>query len=246
MAMGERSAGLGLMAFSLLFMGGCSLLTPQPVSPVLQPLIAKASPAEGAIIEEPLDLGVAWLKPSDDAKTLPERATRRLLDQIREHFSEPGIPLQVSSVNTVTSVDLPTLRQLGQQHGVTHMLVVAPTVHEIVVPEKFGFPKSGFYLGTRTQSFVFLEAVALELETGSPIFEARGAGQAALEVLDYGAFGDHPRIFRGAFPPGDGSIYYPEGAKEDFPPHEVRVVASNNALARLLGELDRVKIFSSS
>ncbi len=246
MRMGERKTGLGFLAFFLLFLGGCSSwFTPQPVSPVLQPLIAKASPAEGAIIEEPLDLGVAWLKPSDDAKTLPERATRRLLDQIREHFSEPGIPLQVSSVDTVTSVDLATLRQLGQQHGVTHILVVAPTVHEIVVPEKFGVPR-GNGLGTRTQSFVFLEAVALELETGSPIFEARGAGQAALEVLDYGAFGEYPRIFRGAFPPGDGSIYYPEGAKEDFPPHEVRVVASNNALARLLGELDLVKTSNPS
>lgn len=245
MRMGERKTGLGFLAFFLLFLGGCSSwFMPQPVSPVLQPLIAKASPAEATTIPEPLVLGVAWLTPSDDAKTLPERATRRLLDQIREHFSEPGIPLRVSSVDTVTSVDLPTLRQLGQQHGVTHLLIVAPTVHEIVVPEKFGFPR-GVWLGTRTQSFVFLEAVALELETGLPIFEARGAGQAALEVLDYGAFGDHPRIFRGAFPPGDGSIYYPEGEREDFPPHEVRVVASNNALARLLGELDRVKISSS-
>ena len=246
MAMGERKTGLSLMAFSLLFLGGCSWSTPQPVSPVLQPLMAQASPAENATIPESLKLGVAWLTPSDDAKAIPERATDQILNQIREHFSEPGIPLNVVSVDTVASFDLSTLRQLGQQHGVTHMLVVAPTVQEIEVPEKFGFGKAGFWLGTRTESEVFLEAVAIELDTGSPIFEASGNGQAALEALDYGAFGEYPRIFRGLYPPGYGSIYYPEGVKEEFPPGEVRVVASKWALARLLGELDLVKTSNPS
>ena len=247
MIMEGQKIGLGFIVSSLLFLGGCSSwLTPQPVSPVLQPFVAKAPPAETTTIPESLTLGVAWLKPSDDAKTLPERATRHLLDQIREHFSEPGLSLRVSSVDTVTSVDLATLRQLGHQHGVTHMLVVAPTVQEIEVPEKFGIPRSGFWLGTRTESQVFLEAVAIELETGLPIFEAQGTGQAALEVLEYGAFKPYPRIFRGITPPGYGPIYYPEGATEDFPPGEVRVVASNDALAGLLWKLDLVKTSNPS
>ena len=242
MMMDGQKIGLGLIVFSLLFLGGCSnWLKPQPVSPVLQPFVTKAPPAETTTIPESLTLGVAWLKPSDDAKALPERATRHLFDQIREHFSEPGIALRVSSVDTVTSVDLATLRQLGHQHGVTHMLVVAPTVQEIVVYEKFSASRPGPWLGTRTESQVYLEAVAIELETGLPIFEAQGAGQAALEVLEYGAFKPFPRLFRGIWAPGYGGIYYPEGATEDFPPGEVRVLASNYAFARLLWKLDLVK-----
>ena len=246
MVMERKKFELGLVALSLLFLGGCSnWLTPSPVSPVLQPLVAQAPPAESTIVPQSLTLGVAWVKPSDDAQALPERATQRLLDQIHEHFSASGMPLRVKGIDTVTSVDLATLQHLGQQHGVTHMLVVAPTVQEITVPEKFGAPR-GNWLGTRTESYVVLEAVAIELETGLPIFEAQGTGQAALEALDYGAFGEYPRIFRGILPPGEGSIYYPEGGKEDFPPHEVRAFASNYAMAGLLSKLDLVKTSNPS
>ncbi len=247
MRIGEQKTGLGFLAFSLLFLGGCSSwFTPQPVSPVLQPLMAQAPPAEDATIPESLVLGVAWLTPSDDAKTLPERATRYLLDQIQDHFSEPEISLRVARVDSVTSVDLATLRQLGQQQGVTHMLVVAPTVQEIEVPEKFGGPRGGPWLGTRTESQVWLEAVAIELESGLPIFQAQGTALASLEVLDYGPIGDFPRIFRGIYFPGYGNIYYPTGGREDFPPGEVRVLASSYALNGLLWKLDFIKTSNPS
>ncbi len=241
MAVKGRKTILSVIAFSVL-LGGCSSwLTPPPVSPILKPLVSQATPAEGASFPESLVLGVAWLQPSDDAMPLPNRATKNLMNQVREHYSEPGISLQVVKLETVTSVDLATLRQLGHQQEVTHLLVIAPTVQEITVSEKFGFPKAGYWLGTRTESRVFLEAVAIELNSGLPIFEAQGNGQASLEVLDYGSFGPFPRIFRGVYAPGDGSIFYPEGGKEDFLPGEVRVVASNYALASLLYKLDFVK-----
>ena len=98
------------------------------------------------------------------------------------------------------------------------MLVVAPTVQEIEVPEKFGFPRGGPWLGTRTESQVWLEAVAMELESGLPIFQAQGTALASLEVLDYGSFGNFPRIFLEVYFPGYGNIYYPTGGREDFPP----------------------------
>lgn len=247
MVNGKRTTVLSLMVFSLIIMiGGCSSwLTPPPVSPSLEPLVSKAAPAEKTTLPESLVLGVAWLTPSGDAIALPQRRTNQIFDQFREHFSEPGNSLQVTRVDTVTSLDLPTLRKLGQQQDVTHMLVVAPTVQEITVPEKFGAPR-GNWVGTRTTSQVFLEAVAIELKSGLPIFEAQGNGQAALEALDYGAFGPYPRIFRGFYPPGDGGVFYPEGAREEFPPGEVRVFASNYALAGLLEKLDLVKTTKQS
>ncbi len=247
MVNGKRTTVFSLMVFSLSIMiGGCSSwLTPPPVSPILEPLISQASPAEGTTLPESLVLGVAWITPPRSSISLPERETQRIFDQIRQHFSEPGISLRVSNIATVNSADLDTLRKLGADQGVGHMLVVAPTVQEITVPEKFGVPR-GNWLGTRTESQVFLEAVAIELKSGLPIFEAQGNGQASLEVLEYGSFGPFPRIFRGVYAPGDGSVYYPEGGREDFPPNEVRVVASNYALAGLLYKLDRVKTTNPS
>jgi len=247
MVMSGQKTRLGCIAFSIFFLGGCSnWSTPQPVSPILQPLVSQAASAKEVIIPDSLIFGVAWLTPADDTMTLPERATEKLIHQIREHYSHPGLSWKVARVDPVTSVDLSTLQRLGQDQGATHMLIVAPTVQEITVSEKFGVPKSGFWLGSRTESQVFLEAVAIELKTGLPIFEAQGNGQASLEALEYGSFGQFPRIFRGVYAPGDGPIYFPEGGREDFLPHEVRVVASNDALARLLYKMDRLKTSTPS
>ena len=241
MRMKGQKIGSGLMAVSLLFMGGCAWLTPQPVSPALKPLIVQTPSAENTILEKSLNLGMVWLQPSDGSKTLPEREKDRLFAQIRNHFSGSGMPLKISSVEEVNSIDLAFLRQHGQQQGLTHLLVVAPTIQETIVQEKFGFPRGTPLNGTRTESYVDLEAVALDLQSGSPIFQARGNGQAAHEELEYGAFGPFPRIYRGYYPPGDGSIYFPEGVKEEFPPDEVHIFASKDAMARLLAQLDLVK-----
>ncbi len=241
-----RIARSTLLAFSLLFLGGCSSWgTPPPVSPTLKPFVAQASPAEETTLSQPLVLGVAWLQPSASEVPLPERGTQRLINQIREHFSEPGTSIRISSIDTVTSADLVTLRALGKQQNVSHMLVVAPTLQEVTVPEKFGVPR-GNWLGTRTESRAFLEAVAIDLQSGLPIFEAQGNGQAALETLEYGSFGPFPRIFRGLYAPGDGSVFYPEGGRENFPADEVRIYSSNYALAGLLWKLDMIKTSTPS
>ena len=245
MVMRTRSTWLGMMSFSLMLMGGCTWLTPQPISPALKPFIAQASSTENTTLHESLSLGMVWLEPSNGSMTLPEGERDRLLEEIRAHFSEPGMPLHVGSIDVVNTMDLSSLQQLGQRKGLTHLLVVAPTVQETIVPEKFGAPR-GNWVGTRTESYVYLEAVAFELESGTPIFQAQGNGQAALEALEYGAFGPFPRIYEGIYPPGYGSVYFPEGVKEEFPPGAVHTFASKKALARLLGELDLVTVSQPS
>ncbi len=245
MLMSKHTTKLWLVTIALIFTGGCSWLTPQPISPALTPFIAQASSAENTTIHENLTLGMVWLEPSDGSKTLPEAERDRLFEEIQAHFSQPGTPLRIDTVDIVNRLDLSSLRQLGQEKSLTHVLVVAPTVQETIVPERFGVPR-GNWIGTRTESYVYLEAAAIELASGTPIFQAQGNGQAALEALDYGAFGPFPRIYEGVYPPGYGSVYFPEGVKEEFPPGAVHTFASKKALARLLGELDLVTVSQRS
>ena len=242
----RQTTGFSLMAFSLIvILGGCShWAKPQPISPVLKPFMAQASSTENTTLHEPLSLGMVWLEPTNDSKTLQTKERDRLLEEIRAHFSEPDTSFHVNSVDVVNTMDLSSLQRLGQEKGFTHLLVVAPTIQETIVQEKFGVPR-GNWVGTRTESYVYLEAVALELESGTPIFQAQGNGQAALEALDYGAFGPFPRIYEGVYPPGYGSVYFPEGVNEEFPPGAVHTFASKKALARLLSELDLVTVSQS-
>lgn len=219
--------------------GGCAWMLSQPGSPSLQPFVAAAPPTGAVTLQEPLTLGLVWLRPPEGVPAVPERAEQATLEAIRSHFAKGGKKLTVVSIDSVTSVDLSGLRRLGRAHGVTHVLLVAPTVQEVKVPTRLRYGRGGYSLGTRTESYVVLEAVGLEPATGASLFAARANGAAALEALDYGTLGPwYPRISRGATREGFGDFIYPEG--KEFLPDEVRVVALKDAVAGLLAELDRV------
>ncbi len=228
--------GFGALA---LLLGACSL-TPWPSgSKALEPYMAGTPEAEVVTIQTPLNVGLVWLEPGQGSETLPERAKQASIEAIRTHFGEGAKLIRVVQVERVSSVNSETLRKLGQSHGLRHLLVVAPTVKELELPAHLRYGRGGYGVGTRTESFVVLEAVGIDLETVSPVFAARGNGVASLEELDYGPFGPwYPRISRGVGPIDSGTIIYPD--REDFPPGEVRVVAMKDAVAVLLGDLDRV------
>ncbi len=232
----RRTAGIGALAFAV---SACAWLAGQSGSPALQPFLAAAPETEAVSLQEPLTVGLVWVKPSEGSATVPERAEQVTLKAIRSHFAEEGKRLTVVRTDTVTSVDLSALRQLGQAHGLTHILLVAPTVQEVEVPTRLRYGRGGYSLGTRTESYVLLEAVGVELATGASLFAARGNAAAALEELDYGPLGPwYPRISRGGDRIVFGGFIYPDG--EDFPPGEVRAVALKDAVAGLLAELDRL------
>ena len=223
-------------------LGACALLLDacgwMPGSPALKPFMATATAPEAVLLEEPLAVGLIWLKPAEGSVTLPARVERAALETIRSHFAEAGKMLRVVYVQTAAVLDLPTLRQLGEAHAVTHVLVVVPTVEAIAVP--FIPLMRGFApVGTRTESYVLLEAVVLDLATGAALFAARGNGVAALWALDTGPFGPwYPYLTRGTDRHGFGGRILPEG--EEFPPGEVHAVALHDAVQILLGELGRV------
>ncbi len=228
--------GGGLFAFLL---SACSLAPWPSGSKALEPYMAVAPEAKAVTLQEPFEVGLVWLEPGQGTATLPERAEQDSIEAIRLHFGEGAKLIHVVRVDKVHSVNPETLRKLGQSHGLRHLLVVAPTVKELELAAHLRSGRGGYGVGTRTETFVLLEAVGVDLETASPMFAARGNGVASLEELDYGPFGPwYPRISRGVGPVGSGVIIYPD--REDFLPGEVRVVATKDAVAVLLGKLDQL------
>ena len=235
---------LGVVVLALI-VNGCAWLQPQSGSAELQPFLTDVPSTEAVTLTEPLPVGLIWLKPSEGSVQLPERAEQMALDTIRSHFAGEGKRLSVVRVDTVTSVDLPSLRQLGQAHGVKQFLLLAPSVREIEVPARLLYGRAGSGVGTRTESWVLLEAVGVALDSGSSLFAARGNAAAMLEELDYGPLGPwYPRIGRGIDLAGSGGFIFPNG--EVFQPGEVRAVALKDALAILLAELDRLQSSNAS
>ncbi len=228
----------------VLIVNGCAWLQPQSGSAELQPFLTDVPSTEAVTLTESLPVGLVWLKPSEGSVQLPERAERMALDTIRAHFAGGGKRLSVVRVDTVTSVDLPSLRQLGQAHSVKYFLLLAPSVQEIERPVNLRYGLS-MGVGTSTESYVLLEAVGVSLDSGSSLFAARGNAAAMLEELDYGPLGPwYPRISRGIDLAGSGGFIYPSG--EVFQPGEVRAVALKDALASLLAELDRLQSSNAS
>ena len=228
-----------LTIVGVLALCSCSWLASQTGSPALRPFLATAPVAETVELQQPLTVGLVWVKPSEASVTIPERAEQAALETIRSHFAEEGERLNVVRTDTVTSVDLSALRELGQTHGLTHFLVVAPTVQEVEVPTRLRYGRGGYSPGTRTESYVLVEAVGVESATGASLFAARGNAAAMLEALDYGPLGPwYPRISRGVDRAGFGGFIFPDA--EEFPPGEVRAVALKDAVAGLLAELDRL------
>ena len=233
---GRRALGISVLAFLL---SACTWYGVQSGSPALQPFVVDAPKAETVQLQERLPVGLVWVSPSEGMVTLPERAERATLETIRSHFAKEGKRLQMVRVDKVTSVDLAGLRQLGEAHGLAYLLLVAPSVREIEVPARLRYGRGGYGVGTRTESYVLLEAVGIELETGSSLFAGRGNAAAMLEELDYGPLGPwYPRISRGIDLAGYGGFIFPDA--EEFLAGEVRAVALKDALAVLLAELDRL------
>ncbi len=235
---------LGVVVLALI-VNGCAWLQPQLGSAELQPFLTDVPSTEAVTLTEPLPVGLVWLKPSEASVQIPERAERMALDRIRSHFAREGKRLSVLRVDTVTSVDLPSLRQLGQAHGVKHFLLLAPSVREIERPANLRYGLS-WGVGTKTESYVLLEAVGVALDSGSSLFAARGNAAATLEELDIGPLGPwFPRISRGIDLAGSGEFIFPSG-EEVFLPGEVRAVALKDAVASLLAQLDRLQFSNAS
>jgi hypothetical protein len=208
---------------------------PQAYPPPANPFLSGAPSLEGAKSLPPTKVGLIWLKPSN-AAVPPEAAQRALADKIKAQFTA-GKRLEIVGVVTVAAADGDTLagiRKASAPLKVQQILVVMPKGVDVVSPAWLQYGRDGRGIGTRTDSYMTVSLVALDLSSGKSLFSAVANGEARLLATDY----EDARPFFPRISPGRSSAFiYPERAA--FPPGEVRAVALEDAVNGLIYALDR-------
>jgi len=212
---------------------GCAAL-PEAYPPPMNPFLAGAPPLEGAGNLLSTKVGLVWLKPVHSAAA-PDRAQRTLAEKIASQFTA-GKRLEIVGAVTVAAADgdtLAGLRQASAPLKVQQVLVVMPGATEVISPAWLRYGRDGQAVGTRTDSYVTVSLVALDLATGKLLFSAVATGEARLLAADY----EDARPWYPSISPGrSDSFLYPE--KAAFPPGEVRAVALEDAVNGLIYKLD--------
>lgn len=212
---------------------GCAAL-PEAYPPPANPFLAGAPSIEGMKGLQPAKVGLIWLKPLNSAAP-PDAAQRALAEKITSQFTA-GKRLEIVGSVTVSAADgdtLAGLRKAGAPLKVQQVLVVMPKGVEVVSPAWLQYGRNGSAVGTRTDSYVTVSLVAIDLATGKSLFSVVANGEARLLATDY----DDARPWYPRISPGRSSAFiYPD--KAVFPPGEVRAVALEDAVKGLIYALD--------
>ena len=223
---------LSAVGLSFLVMGCAALLETYP--PPTNPFLAGAPSLEGARSLPPTKVGLVWLKPVNSSAP-PDAAQRALAEKITSQFAA-GKRLEIVGSVTVPAADgdtLAGLRKASAPLKVQQVLVVMPKGVEVVSPAWIKYGRDGSAVGTRTDSYVTVSLVALDLATGKSLFSTVATGEARLLATDY----DDARPWYPRISPGRSSSFiYPD--KATFPPGEVRAVALEDAVKGLIYALD--------
>ena len=216
------------------FVTACAGL-PTAYPPPANPFLAGAGPLQSAALAQPTKVGLIWLVPSGSAVP-PQAAQRRLAEKIKTRFAT-GKRLEIVGVTTIAATQgdmLAEVRKAGAPFNVKQVLVVMPKGAETVSPAWLQYGRDGSAVGTRTDSYVTVTLVGLDLASGKSLFSVVANGEARLLAPDYeDARPWYPRIS-----PGRTSAFiYPEHAS--FPTGEVHAVALEQAVNGLIYELDR-------
>lgn len=224
---------LSAVGFSFLVVG-CAAL-PKAYPTPANPFLSGAPSLEGARSLPPTKVGLVWLKPVN-SNAPPDAAQRTLAEKITSQFAA-GKRLDIVGSVTVPAAEgdtLAGLRKTSAPLNVQQVLVVMPKGVEVVSPAWIKYGRDGNAVGTRTDSYVTVSLVALDLATGKSLFSAVANGEAGLLTADYeDARPWYPRISPGR----SSSFIYPD--KAAFPPGEVRAVALEDAVKGLIYALDR-------
>ena len=185
-------------------------------------------------LAQPTKAVLVWLESHGAAPS--ESAQRALAEKIKQQFSA-GKPLEIVGVTTIptpTGDPLPEIRQASAPFQVGQALVVMPNAAEMSSPVWLKYGQNGSGVGTRTDSYISIALVAVDLTTGAKLFSVASNGEARLWKMDYeDARPYYPRISPGAY---SSAFIYPTGSA--FAPGEVRAVALEEAVKGLIYKLD--------
>jgi hypothetical protein len=208
---------------------------PEAYPPPANPFLAGANPLQSATIAQPTKVGLVWLAPTG-TPAIPPAAQRTLADKIKAQFAA-GKRLEIVGVTTIAASQgdiLAQVRKASASFNVQQVLVVMPNGIEVLSPEWLFYGRSGSAVGTRTDIFMTVSLVGLDLASGNSLFFVVANGEARLLATNY----EDARPFYPSIAPGRTSAFiYPDAAT--FPPGAVQVVALEQAVNDLIYQLGR-------
>jgi hypothetical protein len=222
-----------VIGLALLLMGCAGL--PEAYPPPSNPFLAGATPLASTTLAQPIKVALVWLAPASPA-LLSQAAQQNLVDKIKARFAT-GKRLEIVGATMIAVQPgdmLVEVRKASASFNVNQALVVMPTGTEVSSPVWLHYGRDGRAIGTRTDSYVTVSLVGLDLNSGKSLYSVAANGEARLLATDY----EDARPFFPRISPGRTSAFiYPDRAT--FPPGEVHAVALEQAVNGLIYELDR-------
>ena len=208
---------------------------PGAYPPPANPFLSGATPLQNITLAQPTKVGLVWLVPTGSA--VPSReAQRKLAEKIKAQFTA-GKRLEIigTTLLPASSGDLlSAIRKVSAPLNVPQVLVVMPNGIEVVSPEWLYYSDRGRAIGTRTDIFMTVSLVGLDLASGKSLFAVVANGEARLLATDY----EDARPFYPLISPGyTDAFIYPDAAT--FPPGVVQAVALEDAVNGLIYELGK-------
>ena len=208
---------------------------PETYPPPANPFLPGATPLQNITLAQPAKFGLVWLVPAGSVVPSQE-AQRKLAEKIKAQFTA-GKRLEIigTTLLPASSGDLlSAIRKVSAPLNVPQVLVVMPNGIEVVSPEWLYYGREGSAVGTRTDIFMTVSLVGLDLASGKSLFFVVANGEARLLATDY----EDARPFYPLISPGyTDAFIYPDAAT--FPPGVVQAVALEDAVNGLIYELGK-------
>src|SRR6266568_2605147 len=217
-----------------IFISACAGAT-EAYPPPTNPFLAGTNPLQNTTLAQPAKFGLVWLVPAGSAAPTQE-AQRKLAEKIKAQFTD-GKRLEIigTTILPVSSGDLLSdIRKASAPMNVPQVLVVMPNGREVVSPVWLYYSDRGSAVGTRTDIFMTVSLVGLDLASGKSLFFVVANGEARLLATNY----EDARPFYPSISSGRTSAFiYPDAAT--FPPGAVQAVALEDAVNGLIYELGK-------
>ena len=217
-----------------IFISACAGV-PEAYPPPANPFLSGATPLQNITLAPPAKVGLVWLVPAGSAVPSQE-AQRKMAEKIKAQFTA-GKRLEIigTTILPASSGDLLSdIRKASAPMNVPHVLVVMPNGNEVVSPEWLYYGRDGSAVGTRTDIFMTVSLVGLDLANGKSLFSVVANGEARLLATKY----EDARPFYPSISSGRTSAFiYPDTAT--FPPGAVQAVALEDAVNGLIYELGK-------
>src|SRR5256712_10383913 len=209
--------------------------SPEAYPPPANPFLSGATPLQNITLAQPAKFGLVWLVPAGSAVPSQE-AQRKMAEKIKGQFTA-GKRLEITgtTILPVSQGDLLNdIRKASAPLNVPEVLVVMPNGIEVVSLEWFFYGGEGSAVSTRTDIFMTVSLVGLDLTSGKSLFFVAANGEARLLAPNYE---DARPLFPNITPGRPSNFIYPDAAT--FPPGAVQAVALEDAVNGLIYELGK-------